>query len=74
MDWQRTRTRTKDGSVRMRDGLPEWDGSAEYPFLAQFEGWVFFLSFSGCESGERRQVGTDLNDDRHGLARRYLSP
>ena len=67
MDWQRTRIR--DGSMRMKDGLAEWDGSAEYPFLARLEGWVFFLSFSGCESGERRQVGMGLIGSGHGLDR-----
>ena len=57
----RLRTRTRDGLVRMRDG------SAEYPFLARLEGWVFFLSFSGCESSERRQVDTGLIGGGHKL-------
>ena len=56
MDQQRTRTR---------------DGSVEYPFLAQLEGWVFFLSFSGCESDERRQVGIGLISSGHRLYQRW---
>ena len=61
----RQRTRIRDGSVSIRDGSSEWDGLlkwdlsirmtdglAEYPLLTQLEGWVFFLSFSGCEFGE----------------------
>ena len=69
MDWRRTRTR--DGSVRMRDGLPEWDRSPEYHFLARLKGWVFFLSFFRCESDERRQVGTSLIGGGHGLDRQW---
>ena len=65
------RTRTRDRSVRMKDGSPEWDGSLEYPFLAQLEGWVFFLSFSRCESGERMQVGTGLIGGGHKLDQRW---
>ena len=54
----RQRTRTRDGSSKW-DGLLKWDlsirmtdGLAEYPLLTQLEGWVFFLSFFGCEFGK----------------------